>query len=85
MTAQNLRELISGDGLNANEVDVLLGAALGETAIETAERMSYADETVKTMRKYVIAKLNAKNITNAVGIGLALGIINPDLIVPEDL
>jgi Response regulator containing a CheY-like receiver domain and an HTH DNA-binding domain len=84
MTPQGLRELVEGDPLNDNEVELLLRAAQGESAKATAEAMNYADDTIKTMRKYAIAKLGAKNITHAVGIALARGIINPDHIEPLD-
>jgi DNA-binding NarL/FixJ family response regulator len=82
MTPKRLHELVEGDQLNDNEVEVLLRAAKGESHKDSAEGMAYADDTIKAMRKYAIAKLGAKNITNAVAIALATGIINPDLIAP---
>lgn len=84
MTASNLQELIGGDPLSDIELDVLLGAANGESAKQTADRIHYTWEYVKTIRKNGIAKLYARNIVNAVAIALSMGIINPDQIeLPE--
>jgi DNA-binding CsgD family transcriptional regulator len=56
--------------LSRREVQVLLLAALGRTAQKTADRLGVSIETVKHQRKQAIAKLGARNMTNAVAIGL---------------
>jgi DNA-binding NarL/FixJ family response regulator len=45
---------------------VLQGAAHGESAAETAERLGLSHWTVNSYRHQVITRLDAKNMTNAV-------------------
>jgi DNA-binding NarL/FixJ family response regulator len=49
-------------------LDVLAGAALGETASATAARLHVAPKTVEQYRRVAIARLGARNTTNAVAI-----------------
>lgn len=83
MTASNLRELIEGDALTEQEVEVLYGIALGETALKTAERLFLANETVKGYKKTLIAKLGAKNSANAVAIAIGTGVIDISRVLDE--
>lgn len=76
MTAQNLRELIEGDALTEQEINVLYGMALGETHTESGKRLYLAPETIKTYRKRIIAKLGAKNAVHAVVLAIGTGIID---------
>ena len=78
------RELLSGEPLQENEIEVLLAAAKGESMNETGEKMHYSSEYVKDLRKRAIRKLDAKNITQAVAIALSTGVLNPDAIEPLD-
>jgi DNA-binding CsgD family transcriptional regulator len=61
--------------LTAVESDVLAGAALGETARETASRQRKGVETVRSQRKAVIKKLGARDITNAVSLAVGQGLL----------
>lgn len=81
MTASKLRELIEGDPLVDREIEVLYGAALGETAAETGKNIYLGVETVRQYRKSAIAKLGARNITNAVAVAIGTGILNIDTIM----
>ena len=83
MTAQVLRELLVGDKLTDRELQVLHGAALGETAGATAERLSLAPESVRGYRKTAAAKLDAQNVTRAVVVAIAAGMLNLDRLVSE--
>ena len=78
MTAQGLRELLAGDKLTGRELQVLHGAALGETAGQTAAREHLAVDTVKMYRKTACAKLDAPNVTRAVVVAIAAGVLNLD-------
>ena len=78
MTAQGLRELLAGDRLTDRELEVLHGAALGETAAETGRRIHLAADTVREYRKRVCAKLEAANVTRAVVVALGRGMLNID-------
>lgn len=62
--------------LHPAELDVLVGAAEGETADATAKRRSVSIETVKSQRRNVIAKLAAKNVQNAVHIAHQRGLLS---------
>jgi DNA-binding CsgD family transcriptional regulator len=61
-----LEEIIRGKSLSAAEERVLLRAAFGDRAGDTAELLNYSVETVKGYRKTSIAKLGARNLTHAV-------------------
>lgn len=75
MTAQGLRELVEGDPLTLRDLQVLDGAAKGESAIETGIRLFLAADTIRDYRKKAIAKLGARNITNAVAIAIKCDLI----------
>lgn len=85
MTASGLRELLSGDELTERELEVLHGAALGETAGQTASRLYLAPDTVKQHRKTATAKLDAPNITRAVVLAISVGALNISELVDDDL
>jgi RNA polymerase sigma factor FliA len=52
--------------LTPSELEVLRGAAVGETAVETAQRLSKSTETVKSQRRAAIRRLGARSIAHAV-------------------
>ncbi len=52
--------------ISKREKEILFGAAQGESAQETATRLSRSTETVKNHRRNLIAKLGARNMTHAV-------------------
>ena len=76
MTAQGLRELLAGDTLTGRELEVLHGAALGETAGQTGARVHLAVDTVKQHRKTACAKLDCPNLLRAVVVAIATGALN---------
>lgn len=61
--------------LSAREVEVTVCAAEGQSNEETAGRLGLSVETVKTYRKHVIAKLGVRNMTHAVAVAVAAGLI----------
>jgi RNA polymerase sigma factor (sigma-70 family) len=84
-TAWELQHVISGTWrgsvnlLTAAEWEALAGAALGETMQETASRLRKGVETVRSQRKSVIKKLGARDMTNAVFLAVACGLLDlPD-------
>ena len=78
MTASGLRELLAGDRLTGRELEVLHGAALGETAAQTGARLFLEAETVRMHRKTAAAKLDAPNLLRAVVLAIAAGMLNLD-------
>jgi DNA-binding CsgD family transcriptional regulator len=54
--------------LTPSELDVLHDASCGMTVIESAGHRSKSPETVKSQRKSIALKLDARNTTHAVGI-----------------
>jgi DNA-binding CsgD family transcriptional regulator len=84
MTSAGLRELLEGDALNDTQIEILYGAARGETAPQTAQRLFLSPETLKDYRKKVIAKLGAKNIVNAVVRAIGTGVIDISRIMDEE-
>lgn len=81
MTAQGLRELLAGDRLTDRELQVLEGAAKGETAKQTGARLCLASDTVRHVRKTATAKLDAPNITRAVVLAIGSGMLNLERLV----
>jgi DNA-binding NarL/FixJ family response regulator len=63
-----LEEAYADRPLTAAEIDVLHCAADGLDAYETGDELEKSAETVKTQRRFVLAKLGAKNMTQAVAI-----------------
>ena len=49
-----------------SELEVLRGAAHGETAVETADRLSKSLDTIKAQRKTALKRLGARSIAQAV-------------------
>jgi DNA-binding CsgD family transcriptional regulator len=84
MTPEGLHELLAGEPLSVREVQALHGAALGESARQTGERLFLAADTVRHHRKTAQAKLGARNTTRAVVVAIALGMLNLDRLVPLD-
>jgi DNA-binding CsgD family transcriptional regulator len=85
MTAAGLHELLVGEPLTAREFQALHGAALGESARATGDRLFLAADTVRHHRKTACAKLGAHNTTRAVVVAIALGMLNLDRLVPLDM
>ena len=63
-----LGEVLELDDLTARELEVLAHMADGLTAVESGLELYLATETVKGYRKRVVAKLGARNGTNAVAL-----------------
>ena len=70
-----LGEILEGEPLTERETEILAGAADGETAAQTGERLFLSSETVKGYRKRIIAKLGARNGTHAVALALRTGLL----------
>jgi len=84
MTAAGLHELLAGEPLSHREVQALHGAALGESARATGDRLYLAADTVRHHRKTACAKLGAHTMTRAVVVAIALGMLNLERLVPLD-
>jgi RNA polymerase sigma factor (sigma-70 family) len=54
------------ESLTPSELEVLRGAALGETAEETADRLRKSVDTVKSQRRAALRRLGARSIAQAV-------------------
>lgn len=54
--------------LTRRELEVVRGTAVGKTSAEIAKEMFLSIETVKSHKRHVIAKLQARNMTHAVAI-----------------
>ena len=63
--------------LTPAELDVLRAAAEGMSANETADRLIKSTGTIKTQRKSVLAKLQARNMAEAVWLGCKKGYLSP--------
>lgn len=61
--------------LTITEIKMLQDAAEGLTAPESAEKHYKNVETVKTQRKRILVKLDARNMCHAVYLGLLDGLI----------
>jgi DNA-binding CsgD family transcriptional regulator len=57
------------------EREVLMAAALGMTVEETGRFLHLSPHTVKTYRDRIMEALGARNMANAVYLGLALGFL----------
>jgi DNA-binding CsgD family transcriptional regulator len=64
-----------GDPLRKRELEVLELAALGYSCDRTAKDLYLSIETVKTYRQRIIRKLGARNITHAVAVAVASGVV----------
>lgn len=76
-------EIMAGLPLNEHELQVLDHAARGRNARETGGAMYIAEETVKSYRKRIIAKLASRNLTHAVAIAIGMGYVNIEPVVDE--
>jgi len=63
--------------LSKREVEVLMLVALGHSNLQTSRDLLISEDTVKTHMKNIMSKLNAKDRTHAVTIGVRRGIISP--------
>lgn len=63
--------------LTVSEKAVLYSSARGRTIPQTAEELLRSEEGMKYIRKRLIHKLEAKNITHAVAIAIRKGLIIP--------
>jgi DNA-binding CsgD family transcriptional regulator len=76
MTTTLASLMYAGKALTPREIEVLQGVADGETAAQTGRRVYLSEETVKTYRKRIVGKLEARNGPHAVAIGLRRGILS---------
>jgi DNA-binding NarL/FixJ family response regulator len=74
--AAEVAEHATDDALTAREIDVLRLIAGGNANKEIAAQLSITEETVKGYVKNILAKLDAKDRTHAVTIGLKRGVID---------
>ena len=74
--ATRIAEHLSEEPLSAREVDVLKLAMTGNRNRDIADRLSIAEETVKTHMKHIMEKLGASDRTQAVTIAARRGIIH---------
>jgi DNA-binding NarL/FixJ family response regulator len=73
--AAQLADYCGDDGLTVREVEVLQLVAAGNRNRDVAEKLSVAEETVKSHLSHIMEKLNASDRTQAVAIGVRRGII----------
>jgi DNA-binding CsgD family transcriptional regulator len=76
LRAQVERESSRPD-LSPSELDVLRDAAAGMTSSESAMHRQKSTETVKSQRKSILIKLGARNMTQAVAVGVGEGLMGP--------
>jgi DNA-binding NarL/FixJ family response regulator len=74
--AARLAEHFDGDALTAREVEVLGQVASGNRNRDIADKLFITEETVKVHIKHIMEKLDAKDRTQAVSIGIRRGIIH---------
>lgn len=74
----DLAEHVSEDALTPAEVRVLRLLAEGNANKEIAVQLSVSEETVKGQVRNILAKLGAKDRTQAAMIGVKRGMIEPD-------
>jgi DNA-binding NarL/FixJ family response regulator len=74
--AAQLAEHATDDDLTSREIEVLRLIAAGNANKEVACQLSIGEETVKSHVTNLLSKLNAKDRTHAVTIGLRRGIID---------
>jgi DNA-binding CsgD family transcriptional regulator len=66
------------------EYRVLIGLARGQMAIEIADDIHVARETIANYIRNVYRKLSARNAANAVATGYNLRILSPDVVCPDE-
>jgi DNA-binding NarL/FixJ family response regulator len=74
--AAEIAEHSTDNALTPREVDVLRLAAKGNANKEIGAQLSLTEETVKSHIRNILAKLEAKDRTHAVAIGVKRGIID---------
>jgi DNA-binding NarL/FixJ family response regulator len=74
--AARLAEHFDGDALTAREVEVLAQVARGNRNRDIADKLFITEETVKVHIKHIMDKLDARDRTQAVAIGIRRGIIH---------
>lgn len=87
---ENMQQACNGSGmcyiqarLSPQMLEVIMGAAKGETAIETAERLGVAEDTIKTHRRRAYERLGVKTMAEAVYLCAYQGLINRSMM--EDI
>jgi DNA-binding NarL/FixJ family response regulator len=73
--AENLAVFMGGDPLTEREVEVLRRIAEGDRNRDIGIRLGIAEDTVKVHVKRIMDKLEAKDRTQAVAIGIRRGVI----------
>jgi DNA-binding NarL/FixJ family response regulator len=73
--AAQLADHCGDDGLTIREIEVLQLVAAGNRNRDVAEKLSVAEDTVKSHISHIMEKLNASDRTQAVAIGVRRGII----------
>lgn len=68
-------EQLDGIRLTQREMEVLVWAAIGKTAIETARLLEISSDTVNFHIKNCLKKLNVQNKTAAAAKATALGLL----------
>lgn len=63
------------ENISPRELQVMQSAARGEAARETAQALSIAIDTVKDHRNSARARLGARNVTHAVALLVAAGLV----------
>lgn len=71
------QQINTGYRLTDREGDVLKIMATGATNRQIAQRLTISKETVKTHVSHILRKFDASCRTEAVGVGYALGLLNP--------
>ncbi len=74
--AQRLAEHIGNEVLSAREIEVLKQIAEGNRNKDIGAQLSISEETVKAHVRHILDKLDAKDRTQAVSIGIRRGIIH---------
>jgi DNA-binding NarL/FixJ family response regulator len=75
VVAENLAVYVGGDPLTEREVEVLSRIAEGDRNRDIGERLGISEDTVKVHVKRIMDKLEAKDRTQAVAIGIRRGVI----------
>jgi DNA-binding NarL/FixJ family response regulator len=74
--AQNLAEHVDSDVLSEREVEILKQVADGNRNRDIGARLAISEDTVKSHLRHILEKLDAKDRTEAVAIGIRRGIIH---------
>lgn len=62
--------------LTGREIEVLTLVAEGHTSKRIGKELFLGEETIKWHKRNIYAKLKARNRTNAVAIGIRMGVIS---------